>query len=65
MEKLTQLRAALEVASERASRPTATVFAETEVAALRDIICFAIPIFNLIGPMFGLPVLPLPAFCNK
>jgi hypothetical protein len=31
---------------------------------LKKIICFAIPIYNLIGSMFGLPPLPLPAFCT-
>lgn len=28
------------------------------------LICFAIPIYNLIAPMSGLPPLPVPAFCT-
>ena len=28
------------------------------------LICIAIPLFNLVAPMYGLPVLPVPAFCT-
>ena len=28
------------------------------------LICFTIPIYNLVAPMYGLPVLPVPAFCT-
>lgn len=37
----------------------------SEAKSLRDIVCFALPIYNMIAPMFGLPVLPVPAFCNS
>jgi hypothetical protein len=28
------------------------------------LICFAIPIANIVLPMYGLPPLPVPAFCT-
>jgi hypothetical protein len=48
---------------------------DTEIAAVaknselqkinwQRLICFAIPIYNLIAPMSGLPPLPVPAFCT-
>jgi hypothetical protein len=60
VEKLVELRDALEAASKAAEKPEAG----PEAFDLKKIICFAIPIFNLIGSMYGLPPLPIPAFCN-
>ena len=28
------------------------------------LICFAIPVFNMFSPIYGLPPLPVPAFCT-
>jgi hypothetical protein len=28
------------------------------------LVCFAIPVFNMFGPIYGLPPLPVPAFCT-
>jgi hypothetical protein len=30
----------------------------------KRLICFAIPIYNVIAPMSGMPPLPVPAFCT-
>jgi hypothetical protein len=44
--------------------PTAKVSAELQKINWQRLICFAIPIYNLIAPMSGLPPMPVPAFCT-
>ena len=61
MEKLVKVGAALEQA---VIDVDSGKLQAAEAQSLRDIICFALPIYNLIAPMFGLPVLPVPGFCN-
>lgn len=31
---------------------------------LQNLICFGIPIYNVMASLYGLPVIPLPAFCT-
>lgn len=59
-ERLLKVRAAIEHEIERAGK----MKDGPEAQSLKDILCFAIPIWNLVAPMFGMPVLPVPPFCN-
>jgi len=44
--------------------PLADVPEELQKINWQRLICFAIPIYNLIAPMSGMPPLPVPAFCT-
>ena len=47
-----------------AAAPTPFVSAELQKINWQRLICFAIPIYNLLAPMSGLPPMPVPAFCT-
>jgi len=61
-EKMLEIGASLERLIEECGRPGAAD--DAEKIDLKALVCFAIPVWNMIAPMFNLPVLPVPAFCN-
>lgn len=57
-----KFKAALEAALElRAGMGDAST---PEATRLQNLICAGIPIYNIFAGLYGLPVLPLPAFCS-
>ena len=53
---------ALRVAA--AATEKAGVRATPEGTRLQTLICTGIPVYNFFASLYGLPVLPLPAFCT-
>ena len=62
-EKLLKVRKSIEKMIAEIEQP-AKPGHEAEKIDLKNLVCFAVPIWNMVAPMFGLPALPLPAFCN-
>ena len=48
------------------SPPTEGSAASVDLSKIdwKRLVCFAIPVFNMFGPIYGLPPLPVPPFCS-